>query len=67
MHRYHYPEHPLDLPVGFRQAVGNTLTLTYRDRDVTPADLVLELLSAFCEQIARANRGSAAPRADATQ
>jgi hypothetical protein len=56
VHRYHYPEQPVDLPVGLRRAAANRLTLTFRDQDTTPADLVLELLSTFSEQIARGNR-----------
>ena len=67
VHRYHYPEHPVDLPVGLRRAPGNTLTITYRDQDVTPADLVLELLTAFTEQLARAERAGTAARDDTTR
>lgn len=54
-HRYHYPAHPVDLPVGLRPTSG-ALTLTHRDQDVTPGDLVLELLSTYTEQLARAER-----------
>ena len=66
VHRYHYPEHPVDLPVGLRRSPG-TLTITYRDRDVTPADLVLELLNTFTEQLARAERAGTAARDDTTR
>jgi hypothetical protein len=55
-HRYHYPAHPVDLPVGLRPTVGRALTLTYRDQHVTPEDLVLELLSTFTDELARAQR-----------
>jgi hypothetical protein len=55
-HRYHSPAQPLDLPVSLRQTAPDTLTLTHRDQDVTPEDLVLELLSTFTEQLARAER-----------
>ena len=55
-HHYHSPAHPVDLPVGLRQTARDTLTLTHRDQDVTPEDLVLELLSTFTEQLARAER-----------
>ena len=64
VHRYHYPEQPVDLPVGLKRGAANRLTLTYRDQDLTPADLVLELLSTFSEQIARGNRAGAAPRSE---
>jgi hypothetical protein len=55
-HRYHYPAHPVDLPVSLRRTAHGALTLTHRDNDVTPEDLVLELLSTFSEQLARADR-----------
>ena len=66
VHRYHYPEQPVDLPVGLKRAPGNTLTITYRDHDVTPADLVLELLTGFTEQLARADRAGTTARDDTT-
>jgi hypothetical protein len=53
-HRYHYPERPVDLAVGLRRTTAGTLTLTYLDQDKTPEDFVLELLSIFGEQLARA-------------
>jgi hypothetical protein len=66
VHRYHYPEHPVDVPVGLKRAPGNTLTITYRDHDVTPADLVLDLLTGFTEQLARADRAGTTARDDTT-
>jgi hypothetical protein len=55
-HRYHYPAQPVDLPVGLKPTVGHALTLAYRDQPVTPEELVLELLSTFTAELARAQR-----------
>jgi hypothetical protein len=68
VHRYHYPEQPVDLPVGLKRVGAGPLTLSYRDRTVTPAALVLEVLSTFTEQIARAESLDlgAAPRTEVT-
>jgi hypothetical protein len=55
-HRYHYPAHPVDLPVGLTPAGGDALALTYRDQQITPEDLVLQLLVTFTEELARAQR-----------
>jgi hypothetical protein len=53
-HRYHYTEQPLDLPVGLARTAG-TLNLTHRGEEVTPAELVVELVTAFAEQLALAD------------
>jgi hypothetical protein len=53
-HRYHYTEAPLDLPVGLARTSG-TLNLTHHGEDVTAAELVVELVSAFAEQLALAD------------
>jgi hypothetical protein len=54
-HRYHYSEAPVDLPIGLARTSG-TLNLTYHGEDVTTAELVVELVSAFAEQLALADR-----------
>ena len=61
VHRYHYPTHPVDLPVGLRRTPAGAVTLTHLDEEVTPEELVLKVLSAFTEQLALANlnRGTA--------
>ena len=51
--RYHYREQPVHLPVDVRRTDARILTLTLRGRDVTAAELVLDLLTTFSEHIAR--------------
>jgi hypothetical protein len=53
-HRYHYTEPPLDLPVGVGRSSG-TLNLTHHGEDTTAAEIVVELVSAFAEQLALAD------------
>ena len=68
VHRYQYPTRPVDLPVALKHTPEG-LALTYRGQDIAPADLVLELLSRFTEQLARAEQRSTrqAPRGTGDQ
>ncbi len=58
-HRYHYPARAADLPVGSSHGPGNVIALTYAGEDVSPEDLILQLLSNFTEELARTVRAHA--------
>jgi hypothetical protein len=53
-HRYHYTEPPLDLPVSLARG-GGTLQLIHHGEEANPAELVVELVSAFAEELALAD------------
>ncbi len=52
-HRYHYPARAADLPVGLRHGTANAITLTYAGEDISPENLILQLLGGFTEELAR--------------
>lgn len=49
-HRYRYPRPAAELPVGLR-VNDHSLTLTYEGQELSPADLVLRLLSSYTEEL----------------
>jgi hypothetical protein len=62
VHRYHYGEQPVHLPVDVRRTSGDGLSLTLRGRDVAATELVLDLLTTFTEHLARAEWAAGAGR-----
>jgi hypothetical protein len=58
-HRYHYGAHPVDLPIAITHGDSGSLMLTYDGQDISAEELVLQVLGAFSEQLARAERRSA--------
>jgi hypothetical protein len=50
-HHYRYPSRASDLTVGLRPGSDDRLTLTYEDQDMSPEDLVLNLLNGYTEEL----------------
>lgn len=50
-HHYRYPSRASDLTVGLRPVNDDGLTLTYEGQDMSPEDLVLNLLNGYTEEL----------------
>ena len=60
--RYHYREQPVHLPVDIRRTDDEGVTLTLNRREVTAAEMVLDLLTTFTEHIVRTESAATSDR-----